>query len=331
MAEASVPRLRQSSMRSVRVTTGSRLHFGLTAFGRAGGRQYGGAGVMVDEPRTIVEVRPRPSFAVVGEHAERVQDWTRRLAAFYGWPDLPSAEIAIRSAPPMHAGLGAGTQLALAVAAALTHSAGEASPPAESLAQAVGRAERSAIGTHGFARGGLIHDRGKLPGCAVGEMAERIQLPPAWRFLLLRPRRLCGVSGPQEAQAFREMPAVPAETEARLERELTETLLPAARAGVLPAFGESLYRFNRLAGECYAAWQGCAYASPALEALVQRVRDLGQAGVGQSSWGPTLFVVLGSTAEAERLAAQLRATETADNLELTLARPRNAGATVEAL
>ncbi|MCA9172487.1 MAG: hypothetical protein KDB23_32705, partial [Planctomycetales bacterium] len=45
---------------------------------------------------------------------------------------------------------------------------------------------------------------------------------------------------------------------------------------------------------CFAACQGGPYASPQLERIVAMVRNRGYAGVGQSSWGPTLFAFVDS-------------------------------------
>jgi beta-ribofuranosylaminobenzene 5'-phosphate synthase len=48
-----------------------------------------------------------------------------------------------------------------------------------------------------------------------------------------------------------------------------------------------------------------ASPNPAVAALVDAVRGRGVRGVGQSSWGPSVFAVVGSADEAARLVTAL--------------------------
>ena len=66
-----------------------------------------------------------------------------------------------------------------------------------------------------------------------------------------------------------------------------------------------MYRFGRRAGLCYAAVQGGPYGSPRVEMLVERIRSFGVAGVGQSSWGPTIYATCRDQTEADWLIDQL--------------------------
>ena len=79
---------------------------------------------------------------------------------------------------PSHAGLGSGTQLALAVARALAEVHG-VKADAPGLARAVGRAQRSAIGTFTFAGGGLVLEGGRYPETGrVSPLLARLPFPP---------------------------------------------------------------------------------------------------------------------------------------------------------
>ena len=42
-------------------------------------------------------------------------------------------------------------------------------------------------------------------------------------------------------------------------------------------------------GACFASAQGGVFASPQASMIVNELRRLGFVGVGQSSWGPTLY------------------------------------------
>jgi predicted sugar kinase len=173
----------------------------------------------------------------------------------------------------------------------------------------------------------MIVEAGRGPGEGLSPLVARIELPPTWRFLLVRPNDATGLSGSAEERAFAELPPVPALVTARLCQELLLGLMPAARAGDFAAFSASLRRYGHEAGMCFAARQAGAFASAKVAALAARIRNLGVEGVGQSSWGPTLYAVLPNEADARRLAAELSAGD--ESLDLTIAQPAASGAIVE--
>ena len=140
---------------------------------------------------------------------------------------------------------------------------GRPQPAPSELAALAGRGDRSAVGTYGFASGGLIVEAGKLPGEPFAPLAARVELPADWRFVVTWPRGEQGLAGEAERNVFRELPPVEQATTARLRAEVDDELLPAARAGDFERFAASLYRYGRLAGECFAAGQGGVFASPA--------------------------------------------------------------------
>ena len=81
-------------------------------------------------------------------------------------------------------------------------------------------------------------------------------------------------------------------------------MLPALAEHDLEAFGEALYDFNCRAGEPFAPVQGGVYAGPRIAEVVAFVRQQGVRGVGQSSWGPTVFAVTEDEAGAEGTGAE---------------------------
>ena len=292
-------------MPSVSVTAPSRLHFGLLSFGRPGVRQFGGAGVMVERPGLRLRITPNNSFQVIGPLRERVRTIAERYRRFWELSALPGCTVEVVSAPPEHVGLGTGTQLTLAVVAGLDRFRAVEPLDVVELAHLAGRAARSAVGTYGFAQGGLLIEPGKLDCEPVAPLEHRIDLPDAWRIALVIPAQQRGLSGDAERAAFGNLPAVSAETTAALVAELAEELIPAATEGQFERFSESLYRYGHAAGMCFAARQGGPFASPRVAMLVETIRSLGIRGVGQSSWGPTVFAVLPNEAAADDLLARL--------------------------
>ncbi len=83
-------------------------------------------------------------------------------------------------------------------------------------------------------------------------------------------------------------------------------LLPALAQDDFCAFGEALYDFNARVGEVFAPVQGGRYASPRSAEIVAFVRQQRIRGVGQSSWGPTVFALTEHEMQAQELAHRLR-------------------------
>ncbi len=320
----------------VHVAAPSRLHFGLWSLGSSRHapreeppqRQYGGVGAMIDRPGLKLFIAPADALAASGPLAERALTFARRWAEFHGC-DPPLCQIRVEAGAPEHVGLGTGTQLALAIAAGLSAWSGLPGQTPQELALSVGRGLRSAVGTYGFVMGGLIVEQGKLPGEPISPLDCRIDLPADWRFVLVRPMHAAGLSGEEEAAAMDQLPGVPAAVTAALIAEAGERMVPAAATADFPAFAASVYRYGCLSGQCFAARQGGPYNGPVLTALVEAIRSLGYEGVGQSSWGPTLFVVAPSDEAARSLIVQLRERDRSWRLKMQISKPCNDGAQID--
>lgn len=324
--------------RSVHVTAPGRLHFGLWSLGGGTGRQFGGVGAMIEQPQLRLSITPAEDLQATGDGAERVIEFARRWAEFHAtqtrstseecvWED-PACRIDVQAAIPEHSGLGSGTQLALAVAAGLNAFCGLPSQTPQELALSVGRGLRSAVGTYGFVFGGLIVEQGKLPDEPISPLDCRIDLPEAWRFVLVRPRGLSGLAGADEVEVFAALAAVPPHATEDLIGEVRDRLIPAAATTNFRQFADSLYRYGQLSGELFAARQGGPYNGPTITTLIERIRSLGMMGVGQSSWGPTVYVVCPSQEEANHFSNRLQA-DVGDGLEISVSKPCNHGAQID--
>ena len=102
-------------------------------------------------------------------------------------------------------------------------------------------------------------------------------------------------------------------------------MLPALARARFDDFSESVYRYGRQAGLCFAACQGGPYHGHRLSELVNLVRSMGVAGVGQSSWGPTLFAILPSSAAARDFVARLRLAVPGEEIDMVLTAADNRG------
>jgi beta-ribofuranosylaminobenzene 5'-phosphate synthase len=278
-------------MNGLRLTTPSRLHFGLLAWGPQASRQFGGVGLMIDRPGLELSAHDAPSWQAEGPLADRTLRIARRVAvALAGGGAGPRpARFAIHRAAPEHAGLGTGTQLTLAVARVVAARAGRPDLSAVALAELTGRGRRSGIGLHGFALGGLIVDGGRrIPG-GIPPLLCRLEFPPEWSVLVVLPPAPPGLHGPGEVLAFEGLAPLPEALTDRLCRLVLLGLLPAVVERDLARFGETLSALQHHVGLGFAPAQGGPYALPELEMIVSWLRAEGLRGVGQSSWGPALY------------------------------------------
>lgn len=278
----------------IRVVAPSRLHFGLfhvpTGEPKAANeRSFGGVGLMIDQPGVVVAARTAASSQFEGVLASRAQEFATRFLVSLPESRRQAFQVLVERCPREHIGLGVGTQLALAVAKALAVAGEEGDGPAVTLAERVGRGERSAVGVHGFDAGGLIVEAGKRPGETISPLLAQVNLPAAWRVVLFIPPAAGHWHGEAEQRAF--ATATPGQPET-LRAIAEHGILPAARRGDLPTFGEAVYEFNRKAGEPFAPAQGGVYASRDVAELIAAIRNCGISAVGQSSWGPTVFAVV---------------------------------------
>lgn len=289
----------------IRVRAPSRLHFGLFSFGGAG-RQYGGVGVMVQRPALQLSIKCPGQIQRHLQQSQRLTDIISRWRTARQHDAVPPFAVVIEQPVPQHAGLGSGTQLALAVTAGLEAWCGRPAPDPPQLAQITARGRRSAVGTYGFVMGGLIVERGRTADEPLAPLERRIPFPASWRFLLLRPRHGHGLCGADEQQAFANLPPVSSTTRDTLIDLAINGLMPAAEQLDFARFSECLFEYGRCAGDCFAPTQGGPYNGPELTDLVTKVRLAGLRGVGQSSWGPTLFAVAENADQAAAVADRLR-------------------------
>ena len=116
---------------------------------------------------------------------------------------------------------------------------------------------------------------------------------------------------------------------AALCREVLVDLLPAAAEGDFDLFGESLYRYGHQAGLLFAPWQGEPMRPGWRPTSWPGCAIAGVRGVGQSSWGPTIFALARDAGQAEKFVADVGGHFAAANLDAIVAAPANRGTTVE--
>jgi len=318
--EAHLPR------RRVTVTTTARLHFGFLNPSGRGQRPFGSFGLSLDRPRTRLVLERAQALQVTGPEHERAERYLKAIAASCGVE--PSFALNVTEMIPSHAGLGSGTQLALAVGSAFSVLEG-LDLSAQEIARRLQRGARSGIGIATFEQGGAVLDSGPGPGDALPELLCRLPFPPAWRVLLIFDPSSSGLAGASEAAAFETLPDFPESETEELRRRITEAALPALEACDFTTFCEQIGYLQRCMGAYFAPLQGGPYTSAAVSQVLGWLGGQGLTGIGQSSWGPTGFAFVPSEAEGEALLREARARAREMGLSFELAQGRNEGAQIE--
>ncbi|MEJ0074465.1 MAG: beta-ribofuranosylaminobenzene 5'-phosphate synthase family protein [Alphaproteobacteria bacterium] len=311
----------------VTVRAPARLHLGFLDLNGGLGRRFGSIGLALDGLGTGLTVQSAPQMRVEGPDAERAQGHIatmQRTLALDG-----SYRATIETVVPPHAGLGSGTQMALAVAAALRRLHGL---PLDPIGDALrlGRGQRSGIGIAAFHVGGLVVDGGRGAATQAPPLISRIAFPEDWRAIVLLDPARQGVHGASETAAFAQLTEFPAREAAHLCRLVLMQALPAAAESDLATFGVAIRELQAAIGDYFAPAQGARFTSPEVGAVLAHLDAQGAHGIGQSSWGPTGFAFAASPQEAERLAALARAHHSGRALDIRVCAALNRGAEITA-
>jgi len=315
----------------VSVATGCRLHLGFTNLSDDVGRCYGSLGVALDRPSTTVVVEECRDAAVVGDDPEQVRACLRRFCDHYQVD--PRVSIEVRESIPRHVGLGSGTQLALAIGLGLAMVCG-IDVDVWDVAMAMGRGRRSGVGTAAFQMGGFIVDAGHRTGRTGREAAPTVvwrrDFPADWRFIVVVPDAVRGLSGRSEEGVFGALaPSVRISEEVCRITQLR--LMPALVEHDIEELGRALTAVDRKTGAYFSDVQGGVYGGGESDAAIETLLRAGAYGAGQSSWGPAVYGLVHER-DVGRVEAAVRESLT-DNgwgAQVFVAHGRNTEARVEA-
>jgi beta-ribofuranosylaminobenzene 5'-phosphate synthase len=315
-----------TSQTAFRVGAAARLHLGFLDPGATLGRRFGSIGLAIDGLATRVLAAPHDALLVTGAEQSRAATLAARVLEHYGLP--ARARIEIEEAIPGHAGLGSGTQLALAIGSALTALHGRATTGAE-LAAALGRGRRSGIGLALFEQGGIVVDAGHGTSTITPPAVSRLAFPEDWPIVLVFDHGCEGLSGGAERRAFDELEPLPRAAAAHLCHLTLMRILPAVVERDFASFAAGIGELQAVVGDHFAAVQAGRYTSARVSRAIEMLSSrLALRGVGQSSWGPTAFAFAPDTTTADAALALLREQFGTDNgLEFRACRARNSGAT----
>ena len=312
---------------SVTVTVPARLHLGFLDLNGDLGRRFGSIGLAISGLRTQVTMTRAAQTRAEGPDAERVENYLDAMQKRLALEDGHHAKV--NEGVPAHAGLGSGTQLALAVAWGL-RTLHRLPPDIHGDMAALGRGARSGVGIGAFGGGGLVVDAGRGALTKVPPIVGQTFFPEHWRVVVLLDPQRQGVHGADEVNAFSTLPPMPAADAAHLCRLVLMKALPAVAEDDLVNFGSAITELQACVGDYFAPAQGGRrFSSPDVTALLRHLEQQGAFGIGQSSWGPTGFAFAESEAQANQLVAIARQHPNARGLDIRVCAGLNRGAELQ--
>ncbi len=291
------------------IETPSRLHITLIDLNGVHGRIDGGVGLTIDDPGLHIEAESSENGieTVFSKSSQKipglVEDYSKKiettaLKVFNSLNYSGGFKFKVDTAFSPHSGLGSGTQLSLAVAKLITKLNGH-DLNAHELAKIVGRGGTSGIGVESFENGGLIIDGGHkndekssfLPSSASSAspppIIARYNFPEDWKIILTIPNVERGVSGSKEIDAFQNYCPIPLGDVEKLSHLILMKLMPSVVESDLDAFGSAI---NSIQSTGFKKIENQLQNSR-IKKIMEDLRNSGAAGVGMSSFGPTIYSV----------------------------------------
>jgi beta-ribofuranosylaminobenzene 5'-phosphate synthase len=310
----------------VTVTAPARLHLGFLDLNGRLGRRFGSIGLAISGFKTQISVAPTEHMRVSGPEADRVRRYVDLMQNALA---LDTAyDVKVEELVTSHAGFGSGTQLALAISAALRRLHGL---PLDLRGDAVrlGRGARSGAGIGLFQHGGFVVDGGRKDRGGPAPIISHLPFPERWRVLVVLDTSREGVHGTDETNAFAKLPPADAAGVAHLCHVLVMQLLPAVAEADLAIFGAALEDIQERLGDYFAPAQGGhRFASPRVAAALDLIRRAGGVGIGQSSWGPTGYAFAESSEAAQHIVHAVGRQAQIDGVDIRVCKGLNTGAEI---
>lgn len=307
--------------RKIVIETPSRLHLGLVNPFNKAYRLYIAVGVAIDQPQTVVSVYADDPISIEGCRSSEIHTRIKPIIEEYG---LKRGRVVIEKCVPVHVGLGSTTQLLLSVSHGLMLSNG-LNPDIVEIARKIGLGRISGVGTYVYMYGGLVVDSGKQFETDFPRLLARFEVPENWRFVVAIPSGK-GLDEVREKEVFESGEKVPDEMIWYASYALFAELIPSLLECRFEAFAKALTKFQETVGKMFSKYQGGVFAQQSA-VVVDKMKELGLMGVGQSSWGPAVYGVTDTHEKAVKASNKLK--EILDDAHVFIAKPRNKGAVVK--
>ena len=275
----------------IEVKAYARLHFGFFDMSGLLGRRFGSLGLSIDAPVTEVKVHIINDYPEAENVAKNDENACKIIQNFVKEFNLPfDFKVEVVQKIPQHAGLGSGTQMALAIGSAINQLCGLGLSIAQ-VASVTQRGTRSGIGVATFEHGGLVVDGGRGALTKVPPMIARADFPEHWRILLIMDSAIIGTHGEQELAAFKQLPNADITIAQQLSHRILMQALPSVAEADFAGFSQSIRALQDATGAYFSSAQGGQYFSQNVTKVLKFLQQNDVKNFGQTSWGPTGFAI----------------------------------------
>ena len=312
----------------ITITSPARLHLGFMDLNGSLGRKFGSVGLAIDSIETSVTVSKNSM-----QNENKIDDLNKRA---YVYANLilkayevdESVTIDVHKKIPEHAGLGSGTQLALTIGVAVSKLF-DLNLNLMDIGKVLDRGNRSGIGIGAFENGGFLIDGGKGKSEELPPITVRQDFPENWRIILLVNSREKGIHGQKEYNAFKTLKPFPENLSEKLCSLVNMVILPSLIEKNFNDFSRAIGKLQKIVGTHFSPIQGGVYSNPDIANIMSYVEKKGFMGVGQSSWGPTGFILTDSDTAAHKLTKDIRQNFLCKDLQIEIIQGRNKGSCIE--
>ena len=270
------------SINQVKIVANARLHFGFLNLKSSRPYSYGGMGLSIDNHPTILRVSRASKFK------SNLKKTLRDKIFNFLCNNSLSKKICIDciESPQKHIGLGSGTQLILSIEEAIS----KFYRFNENI-NFFKRNYRSGVGINSYKNGGFIVDSPKN-NLLANEIIFKTKFPKEWKIILLFDSEAKGLHGSSESRFFS------TDTTISLRKKLSDLtlneIIPSIIYKDFDTFARSLTKFQDLNSLFYSSIQKSNYLSHDIAKVIKKVSMNFNVAAGQSSWGPTSYMLIES-------------------------------------
>ena len=275
-------------MKHFLIETPARIHLGFLELDPNANRNFGSIGLTISNFKTIISLKESKKLIINSRDEDKIEKIIKKLTKIYRFPKF---EISILKSIPMHTGLGSGTQLALSLGMILSKFFNK-NISTEELSLNLGRGKRSGIGIESFNNGGFIVDGGRTKNSKkTPPILFNCKWPKEWKIILIFDHELKGIHGDKEKEEFKKIIKVSDNFSKENCKSLTMKILPSLIEKNFDEFCSGVQEIQNNTALVFSKAQGGLFTSKKIEKIFTNLKKIKGISFGQSSWGPTGFVI----------------------------------------
>lgn len=309
------------------ITSPARLHLGFMDLNGSLGRKYGSIGLAINNIETSLTISKNPLHhnIEISDYNKKAYNYANSILKAYQVDE--NILIDIHKKIPEHAGLGSGTQLALTVGVAISELF-NLNLSLMDIGKILDRGNRSGIGIGAFRSGGFLIDGGKGKFAELPIITVRQDYPENWRIVLLVNSKEKGIHGQKEHDVFKSLPLFSENMSEKLCRLVNMVVLPSLVENDFINFSKAIGNLQKIVGYHFAPIQGGVFSNLEIASILSYAEKKGFLGVGQSSWGPSGFILTDSDTSAHKLLKDIKQKFLCKDINIQIVKGRNVGSSI---